>query len=255
MKKAIKNNYMEAIKAIKTAILKSRYRAVALANQELLSLYYGIGKYVSENSRNGVWGTSAIETISERLQQELPGLRGFSAGNIKKMRIFYEQWYESLENRALPAHDLETLEKQDIEICALSTHDIKKMPFGFIGIGFTHHYEIIKKTTSNEERLFYIERCATEFWSVDKLKYNLKSNLYKKQGKIQSNFKATIPDNNLQRKALMSFKDEYLLDFINIESPDDEPERECLKVKSLIIFENSSCHSGKTFHSLAANTD
>ena len=61
MKKAIKNNYTDAIQIIKSAILKSRYRAAALANNELLSLYYGIGKYVSENSRNGAWGTSAID--------------------------------------------------------------------------------------------------------------------------------------------------------------------------------------------------
>ena len=105
--KEIVTNYSEAIQAIKSAILKSRYRAAALANRELLSLYYGIGKYISENSRKGFWGTNAIETISERLQQELPELRGFSAGNIKKMRIFFEQWSEHIENRALITHDFQ----------------------------------------------------------------------------------------------------------------------------------------------------
>jgi len=145
MKKAV-INYSEAIRLIKSAILKSRYRAASLANRELLSLYYGIGRYVSENSRNGAWATKAIETISEKLQHELPGLRGFSAGNIKKMRIFYEQWCEYLENRALTAHDLKySLRQDDIEIRALSTHELKKMPFGFLNIGFTHHYEILKK--------------------------------------------------------------------------------------------------------------
>lgn len=56
------------------------------------SEYYGIGKYVSDNTRTGAWGTGAIETISEQLRRELPGLRGFSPASIKKMRIFYEQW-------------------------------------------------------------------------------------------------------------------------------------------------------------------
>ncbi|MDR1884214.1 MAG: hypothetical protein LBR26_15745 [Prevotella sp.] len=46
-------SYSEAIKAIKSAILQSRYRAAALANREMLSLYFGIGKYISENSREG----------------------------------------------------------------------------------------------------------------------------------------------------------------------------------------------------------
>ena len=101
------NNYSEVIRAIKNAILKSRYRAAALANRELLSLYYGIGKYISENSRKGFWGTGAIETISERLQQELPGLRGFSASNIKNMRMFYEEWRQFYPNRQLSTGDLQ----------------------------------------------------------------------------------------------------------------------------------------------------
>ena len=88
----LNKNYSEAIRAIKSAILKSRYRAAALVNREMLSLYYGIGKYISENSRTGFWGTGAINTISERLQQELPGLRGFSATNMKNMRLFSEAW-------------------------------------------------------------------------------------------------------------------------------------------------------------------
>ena len=71
------NGYSDAIQTIKDAILKSRYRAAALADRELLSIYYGIGKYISDNSRTGFWGSGAINTISERLQQELPGLRGF----------------------------------------------------------------------------------------------------------------------------------------------------------------------------------
>ncbi|MBQ7661959.1 MAG: hypothetical protein IJS48_01135 [Prevotella sp.] len=33
-----------------------------------------------------------MEAISNQLKQELPGLRGFSARNIKNMRIFYEGW-------------------------------------------------------------------------------------------------------------------------------------------------------------------
>lgn len=57
-----------------------------------LSLYYGIGRYVSINLLQAHWGTKALDAISERLQRELPGLRGISSGNLKKMRIFYEEW-------------------------------------------------------------------------------------------------------------------------------------------------------------------
>jgi hypothetical protein len=98
-------NYTDAIKAIKFAILQSQYKTAALANKEMLSLYYGIGKYVSDNSRKGFWGTGAIEQISELLQKELPGLRGFSAPNIKKMRVFFEEWHPAI-NRSLTMNDL-----------------------------------------------------------------------------------------------------------------------------------------------------
>jgi len=247
MKKKAVNNYSEAIRVIKNAILKSRYCAAVLANKELLSLYYGIGKYISENSRKGFWGTGAIEAISEKLQQELPGLRGFSAGNIKKMRIFYEQWYGYSENRALVTHDLKLTSKQDVEFRALSTHEMKKLPFGFLSIGFTQHYEILNKTTSLEERLFYIEHCANEFWNVETLRYYLKSNLYKKQGKMLNNFKTTILDKDLRQKALLSFKDEYLLDYINIESQDDEPDERVLESKIMNNIRKFIMSLGKNF--------
>ena len=94
----ISHNYAEAVKTIKGAILRSQYRAISSVNKEQLSLYYGVGQYVSENSRDGFWGTGAIETISQQLQKELPGLRGFSAANIKFMRQFYESWSGQLKS-------------------------------------------------------------------------------------------------------------------------------------------------------------
>ena len=62
------------------------------ANQEQLALYFGIGRYVSANTRNKNWGKGAIKAISELLRKELPGLRGFSETNLKNMRTFYEAW-------------------------------------------------------------------------------------------------------------------------------------------------------------------
>ncbi len=86
--------------------------------------------------------------------------------------------------------------------------------------------EIIFKVNSLEERLFYIHRCAVEFWSYRELQRQIKSDLYHKEGTIkQTNFTKTISDDDFKRKALRSFKDEYLLDFINIEDPEDVDER------------------------------
>ena len=85
-------NYDQAVEDIKTAILQSQYEAVRSVNEKQLMLYYGIGKYISLNSRKGFWGKGAIDAISERLDKELPGLKGFSARNLRYMRTFYEEW-------------------------------------------------------------------------------------------------------------------------------------------------------------------
>ena len=71
------SDYDEAVQIIKTAILQSQYEAARSVNEKQLMLYYNIGKYISLNSRNGYWGKGAINTISMRLDRELPGLRGF----------------------------------------------------------------------------------------------------------------------------------------------------------------------------------
>ena len=94
-------NYDDAVKMIKTAILRSQYDAAKSANEEQLKLYYGIGKYISLNSRNGVWGKGAIDAISDRLEKEMPGLRGFTSRNLRYMRTFYEEW-EMLDSSAHP---------------------------------------------------------------------------------------------------------------------------------------------------------
>ncbi|GHT75267.1 hypothetical protein AGMMS50262_10040 [Bacteroidia bacterium] len=257
-------NYSEAIKAIKSAILQSRYRAAALANREMLSLYFGIGKYISENSRVGTWGTNAIEVISQQLQQELPGLRGFSATNMRYMRLFYEAWntivlnhqpladeiqmihFKSITNHQPMADEIKSDTIANDIICPLLAGELEintKLLFDenwqpaaadldrqyFLQIGFTHHTEIITKAKNTEERLFYIQRCATEFWSKEKLRYNLKADLYSKQGSMLNNFTKAITDIDFRKAALNAFKDEYLLNFVNIEDPDDEPDERVLE--------------------------
>ena len=99
--------YREAAQNIKHAILQSRYSAAENANIEMLNLYYGVGEYISVNTRSGKWGTGAIEAISEQLQGEIPGLHGFSPTNMKNMRIFFEQWVAELESNRQLIADLE----------------------------------------------------------------------------------------------------------------------------------------------------
>ena len=82
----------QAVEAIKTAILQGQYEAAKDVNRVQLAVYFAVGKYLSKNTRKGVWGTGALKKISEQLRKELPGLRGYSETNLKNMRSFYDNW-------------------------------------------------------------------------------------------------------------------------------------------------------------------
>ena len=222
--------YLEAVKTIKTAILRSQNRAAQYTNNEMLSLYYAIGGYVSGNSREGTWGTGAIDEISSRLREELPGLRGFSAGNIKLMRQFFEAWHPYFQTDAekMPdsesvavAIDLEQMDDTDLAISQKRLPAAVDFPMeAFTEISFTHHMEILHKTRELDERLFYIRECARGHWSKYALRNRLKENLYQHQGALTNNFSLTMPDDKQYMKAIQTFKDEYFLDFINTEELD-----------------------------------
>ena len=222
-----------AVKAIKDAILKSQLQAASIVNKEMLSLYFGIGAYVSNNSRNGFWGKGAIEIISKRLQEDLPGLRGFSAANIKFMRQFYEAWSPIInrqpmadENKTLTAVSKKAIDNSLTAVSEINTKLLTHKGNGglndfsmdtFLSLGFTHHIIIIRKTESIAERIFYINQSVKNQWSKHILSAKIDANLYEHRGNMPNNFVKTIPDIRQSLKAIEMFRDEYLLDFINIE--------------------------------------
>lgn len=237
------HTYAEAVRVIKEAILRSQYRAASSANKEQLSLYYSIGCYVSKNSRDGFWGKGAIETISRQLQKELPGLRGFSSTNIKNMRSFYEEW-SPIVNRRPMADEYKTQavvndSELDEQMLLMEIRQPSADEFNwsdFVAIGFSHHIEIITKAKSLEARLFYIHESATRFWNKYTLRDYLKADLYNHRGTLPNNFTTTIPNAKQALKAVNTFRDEYLLDFINIEELDaqDEDLNERVIEKSIV---------------------
>ena len=220
--------YRNAVSTIKQAILQSQYRAAKLVTGEQLSLYFGIGGYVSANSREGTWGTGAIDRISEQLRRELPGLRGFSASSIKDMRAFYEYWCQYINRQPL-AVDLQIAEDNtviDIDSFALQKWSPLAVEINreeFLSVSFSHHIEILHKTKDIHEVLFYIHQTVLHKWDKYDLRDRLKSGLYEKQQSATNNFIQTMPVVSA-RKAIGMFKDEYLLDFINVEEMEvDKP--------------------------------
>lgn len=212
----------DAVESIKRAILQSQQRALGLINQEQLALYYSIGQFISTNTRNKNWGKGFIEAISEQLRKELPGLRGFSAPSLRKMRTFYEEWKMLSDNSFVQTNKLAT-KQQNLFV---RTNELPIPQFkidsdfpitAFLNIGFTHHYLILSKVKDTEQRKFYIQFAADTKAKVEDLERTIEDDLYSHQGKLPNNFTKSIPDKLQAYRTISMFKDEYLLDFINTE--------------------------------------
>lgn len=244
-----------AVKLIRKAILQSQERAVKTVNQEQLALYYGIGRFVSANTRSKNWGKGIIDGISNQLRLELPGLKGFSARNLKNMRAFYEAWIELDTNSAVTTAKIgensavvtaklkEVAENESNTIRQLQLTNYKNFPLAeFLSISFTHHIAIISNAKDFDERIFYIRYCNTYKPTVEDLERIFKKDLYRHQGQIPNNFLSTIPDYKQAFRSIQMFKDEYLLDFINVEElgmrDEDIDER---------VIEQSIVHNVKNF--------
>lgn len=222
--------YTSAVEAIKTAILQGQYEAAKGVNRIQLAVYFGIGKYISLNTRKKNWGTGALKIISDQLQKELPGLRGFSERSLKNMRSFYEEWQMLDANSATAVAELQKTKSttaavelqsinNQIDISnSLIISNIEEFPVeSFFNVPFSHHLVIIEKAKEKKQRYYYIRRTAQENLSREGLKQLIASKAFENQDKIPNNFSKTISDSSLARKAVMMFKDEYLLNFINVE--------------------------------------
>ena len=217
-------DFSSTVKDIKLAILQARAKAAHLANAEALKLYFFVGGYISKKTRNAKWDSGAINALSERLQVELPGLRGFSPQHMRFMRQFFEAWISvspirhlvSVEFRYLPSSEM-----TDREICYLPSSKLEKDDIAaFFSIGFTHHREIIRFCKNFDERLYYIHACAKGMWSVEQLLGHLRADDYHHIGALPNNFEKTLSPIALATQAVRSFKDEYLLDLVNLDNVD-----------------------------------
>lgn len=233
--------YNHAAEVIKTAILQSQYEALKGVNRIQLATYYWIGKYVSQNTRKGFWGTGALARISERLYRLLPGMRGYSAESLKKMRQFYEAWQifdtdSSEGNRDVSIPDNSVIaitELQDIRgeidiFRELRIPNLTEFPVeDFFKVPFSHHIQIFSGVKDIRARYFYIKKCAEEHLTANALKKSIRKNDYgKSRDTLPNNFQTTLSDGQLARKAVLTFKDSYVLDFINTEEIGERDEED-----------------------------
>lgn len=146
------------------------------------------------------------------------------------MRAFYEAWRNIEVNSSVVTDELEQLpsanEETDLQADGKEEDTIRQLQLTnlgafpivpFLSISFTHHITILTLAKDWGERLFYIQYAADNKVNVEELGSVITKDLYHHQGQIPSNFLATIPDYKQAYRAIQMFKDEYLLDFINVE--------------------------------------
>ena len=217
----IEQKYLQAVEQIKSAILQSQYNAIRLANQEQLKLYFSIGRYISENSRSGYWGTGALEIISNQLKNDLPGLMGFGVTSLKNMRKFYEAWISFEDKSATAVADLQVSDFESIIIRQPELANYEGLPLReFMAVPFSHHIRILEKVKDRDERIYYIRLTAFSHLSKEGVIKAMNDDEYHHRGALPNNFLTTFPDAKSARRAIRAFKDEYLLDFINTEELD-----------------------------------
>jgi predicted nuclease of restriction endonuclease-like (RecB) superfamily len=225
--------------ALKQTILQSQYNAAKLVNTQLVQLYFFLGAAISRKAQQANWGDKVLETISAELQKELKHLRGFSAQNLKKMRMFYEAYPLMLASCDLAKQMIQNTDDESSVIWSALPTKLEepilspvatKIEIGstvsnqlatdFWAVSFSNHFSIINKLSKLEERLWFIGEAARNNWSNRVLVNHLKNKIHL-QKPLQSNFEQLLPEQT-KMQAIAQFRDEYLLDFLSIDDTDDE---------------------------------
>jgi len=180
------DQYDTLLGEIKQRIRSAQYEALKAVNKELIALYWDIGKTIVERQRGETWGKSIVERLAQDLQAEFPGIGGFSARNIWRMRIFY-----------------------------LTYKDNEKLTPLVAEIGWTHNLVIMEGCKDDLQREFYIRMTKKFGWTKNVLIHHIENQTYEKTLLNQTSFNQTLPE-EARQQAKLAVKDEYTFDFLEL---------------------------------------
>jgi predicted nuclease of restriction endonuclease-like (RecB) superfamily len=176
-------SYQDLLARLKNQIQTAQVRAAMAVNQELVLLYWQIGKEILTRQEVEGWGSKVIERLAKDLHVEFPAMRGLSPRNLKYMRAFAEAW-------------------------PIVQQPVAQLPWG-------HNVRLLDLMKSAEERLWYAEQAIRNGWSRNVLVLQIERGLFRRQGKAITNFQATLPapQSDLAQQIL---KDPYNFDFLTL---------------------------------------
>ncbi|OPY17188.1 MAG: hypothetical protein A4E74_01468 [Syntrophus sp. PtaB.Bin075] len=189
-------DYPRLLSEIKERIRSAQYEALKAVNKELVGLYWDIGRMIVERQAGETWGKAVVQQLAGDLQREFPGVGGFSASNLWRMKAFFEA-YTKLEKLAPLVRE----------------------------IGWSHNLVIMERCPDPLEREFYIRMTGKFGWSKNVLIHQIDNQSYEKSLLGQTNFdQALTPE--LRAQAKLAVKDEYTFDFLELGEEHSERELE-----------------------------
>lgn len=234
MEKVVKfdSEYKEWILEIKNKIRSTQIKTAIAVNTALINFYWELGQMISEKESS--WGNKVLETLSKDLQSEFPEMKGFSLTNLKYCKLFYN--YFSIRPQV-----------ED----EFQKNVIFQLPWGHIKL-------IINKIKDTSESQFYINETIENNWSRDVLALQIKTDLFKRQGKSITNFKNTLPE-PFSELAQQTLKDPYIFDFMTMSKPYYEKDIEKQLVshvtKFLLELGKGFAFVGQQYHLEIAEND
>lgn len=207
MAKEIEKSFLHIIGIIKNA----RENAFRKVNEELITMYWDIGEFLSKESQSASFGDGYIDSVSEYIRGQFPDIKGFTRRGLYRMKQFYEIYHN------------------DKFVTTLLTQ-----------ISWSNHLAIISKSRTIEERHFYLTLCAKEHYTARELQRQIDSAYYERY--MLS--KDKIPPEIVEREKCSRFLDIYVLDFLAL--PQNYKEKD-LKKAILNNLKNFILETGKDF--------
>lgn len=156
--------YESLLKGLKERIRQAQVKAHLAVNQELIGLYWSIGRDILTKESEQGWGAKVVDRLAKDLKSAFPTAKGFSARNLRYMKAFAASYPDPLILQATPAK-----------------------------LTWYHNCTLLDKVKDAEERHWYALQSIENGWSRDVLVHQIESRLFKRQGKSTNNFEATLP--------------------------------------------------------------
>ena len=181
------HGYDDFLREVKERIQRAQVRTAIRVSHELAALYRQIGRGLAERQAGMGWGDGALRRLATDLHAAFPGVEGFSYRNLYRMRAFYLAYPDE---------------------AMFVTQPVSQIPWG-------HNITLLQKVKDIDQRLWYAAETLHHGWSRAILEYQIKTDLYARQGKAIHNFPVTLPppQSDLAQQVL---KDPYNFDFLTL---------------------------------------